>query len=170
MQRYLSFLVVFFSFLSLSAGWGADLCEDQTCSGHGECQDDGENEWCACDEGYIADGMDCILGCNGVTCSGHGVCSVVSGAEVCTCEAGFHATGLNCILNEASTVDTLAILNETDCYNTGNCHYRLIFATGAYSFTPSLSSLYDIIINVLNSENVWHNYRKTVAQCVAGEV
>ena len=167
MQKYLSFFVVFFSFLSLSAGWGADLCEDQTCSGHGECQDDGENEWCVCDEGYIADGMECILGCNGVTCSGHGSCSVVSGAEVCTCEAGFYATGLNCILNEASTVDTLAILNSTDCYNTGNCHYRLIFATGAYDFTPALSSLYDIIINVLDSENVWHNYRKTVAQCVA---
>ena len=167
MQKYLSFFVVFFSFLSLSAGWGADLCEDQTCSGHGECQEDGENEWCVCDEGYIADGMECILGCNGVTCSGHGSCSIVSGAEVCTCEAGFYASGLSCILNEASTVDTLAILNSTDCYNTGNCHYRLIFATGAYDFTPALSSLYDIIINVLDSENVWHNYRKTVAQCVA---
>ncbi|MBP5590887.1 leucine-rich repeat domain-containing protein, partial [bacterium] len=166
MQKILSFFVVLFSFLSLSADWGEELCEDQTCSGHGECQDDGENEWCVCDEGYIADGLDCILGCNGVTCSGHGVCSVVSGAEVCTCEAGFSATGLNCILNEASTVDTLAILNETECYNTGNCHYRLIFATGAYSFTPAISSLYDIIVNVLDSENVWHNYRKTVAQCV----
>ena len=166
MQKYLSFFVVLFSFFFLFGGWGEELCEDQTCSGHGECQEDGENEWCACDEGYIADGMDCILGCNGVTCSGHGVCSVVSGAEICTCEAGFYATGLNCILNEASTVDTLAILNGTDCYNTGNCHYRLIFATGAYDFTPALSSLYDIIINVLDSENVWHNYRKTVAQCV----
>ena len=166
MKKLFLFLVALFSFLSLSAGWGADLCEDETCSGHGECQDDAENEWCDCDEGYIADGMECILGCNGVTCSGHGVCSVVSGAEVCTCEAGFYATGLNCILNEASTVDTLAILNETDCYNTGNCHYRLIFATGAYDFTPALSSLYDIIVNVLDSENVWHNYRKTVAQCV----
>lgn len=72
MQKYLSFLVVFFFFLSLSAGWGEDLCENQTCSGHGECQDDGENEWCLCDDGYIADGMECILGCNGITCSGHG--------------------------------------------------------------------------------------------------
>ncbi|MBO7127460.1 hypothetical protein J6W78_07960 [bacterium] len=166
MKKILLFFVMFFPFLSLFAGWGADLCEDVTCSGHGECQEDGEDEWCLCDEGYIADGMNCILGCNGVTCSGHGVCSVVSGAEVCSCEAGFHASGLNCILNEASTVDTLAVLNETDCYNTGNCHYRLIFATGAYDFTPALSSLYDIIVNVLDSGNVWHNYRKTVAQCV----
>jgi len=166
MQKFLSFLIVFFSFVSLFAGWGEDLCEDVTCSGHGECQEDGEDEWCLCDEGYIADGLDCILGCDGVTCSGHGSCSVVSGAEVCTCEAGFYASGLNCILNEASTVDTLAILNSTDCYNTGNCHYRLIFATAAYSFTPSIASLYDIIVNVLDSENVWHNYRRTVAQCV----
>ncbi|MBR4318581.1 MAG: leucine-rich repeat domain-containing protein, partial [Oscillospiraceae bacterium] len=166
MQKSLLFLIVFFSFLSLSAGWGEELCENVTCSGHGECHDDGEDEWCVCDEGYIADGLDCILGCDGVTCSGHGSCSVVSGAEVCSCEAGFYASGLNCILNEASTVDTLAILNETDCYNTGNCHYRLIFATNAYDFTPALASLYDIIVNVLDSENVWHNYRKTVAQCI----
>ena len=166
MKKLFLLLTALFSCLSLSAGWGADLCEDVTCSGHGECHDDGEDEWCVCDEGYIADDLDCILGCNGVTCSGHGTCSVVSGAEICTCEAGFYATGLNCILNEASTVDTLAILNSTDCYNTGNCHYRLIFATGAYSFTPSNASLYDIIVNVLDSENVWHNYRKTVAQCV----
>ncbi len=166
MRKLFLFFVVFFSFVSVSAGWGADLCEDVTCSGHGECQEDGENEWCVCDEGYIADGLECVLGCNGVTCSGHGTCSVVSGAEVCSCEAGFYASGLNCILNEASTVDTLAILNEIACYNTGNCHYRLIFATNAYDFTPALSSLYDIIVNVLDSENVWHNYRKTVAQCV----
>ena len=165
-MKKLWFVILLSLSFSLYAGWGADLCEEETCSGHGEFQNDGENEWCACDEGYIADGMECILGCNGVTCSGHGSCSVISGAEVCTCEAGFYATGLNCILNEASTVDTLAILNSTECYNTGNCHYRLIFATGAYDFTPSLSSLYDIIINVLDSENVWHNYRKTVAQCV----
>ena len=169
-MKKLWFVILLSLSFSLYAGWGADLCEEETCSGHGECQNDGKNEWCECDEGYIADGMECILGCNGVTCSGHGSCSVVSGAEVCSCEAGFYATGLNCILNEASTVDTLAILNETDCYNTGNCHYRLIFATEAYDFTPALSSLYDIIINVLDSENVWHNYRKTVAQCVAESV
>ena len=81
MQKYLSFFVLLFSFISLFGGWGADLCEEETCSGHGECQDDGEDEWCVCDEGYIASGLDCILGCSGVTCSGHGTCSVVSGAE-----------------------------------------------------------------------------------------
>ena len=166
MKKMFLFSTVLFSFVSLYAGWGADLCDDVTCSGHGECQEDGEDEWCACDEGYIVDGLDCILGCDGVTCSGHGVCSVVSGAEVCSCETGFSAEGLNCFLNEASTTDTLAILNGIACYNTGNCHYRLIFAKNAYHFTPSEASLYDIIVNVLDSENVWHNYRKTVAQCV----
>ncbi|MBR6244075.1 hypothetical protein IKR20_00715, partial [bacterium] len=166
MKKMFLFSTVLFSFVSLYAGWGADLCDDVTCSGHGECQEDGEDEWCTCDEGYIADGLDCILGCDGVTCSGHGVCSVVSGAEVCSCETGFSAEGLNCFLNEASTTDTLAILNGIACYNTGNCHYRLIFAKNAYHFTPSEASLYDIIVNVLDSENVWHNYRRTVAQCV----
>ena len=61
MQKLLSFLMIFFSFV-LYAGWGADLCEDVTCSGHSECQEDGEDEWCVCDEGYIADDLDCILG------------------------------------------------------------------------------------------------------------
>ena len=52
------FAAVFFCFTSLSADWGAELCEDQICSGHGECQDDGENEWCVCDSGYIASGLE----------------------------------------------------------------------------------------------------------------
>ena len=51
-------LVLFFAFFSLSADWGEELCEEETCSGHGECQDDGENEWCVCDSGYIASGLE----------------------------------------------------------------------------------------------------------------
>jgi hypothetical protein len=39
MQKSLLFLIVFFSFVSISAGWREDLCEDVTCSGHGECQE-----------------------------------------------------------------------------------------------------------------------------------
>ncbi|MBP5406607.1 hypothetical protein J6Z19_05600 [bacterium] len=131
MRKIFSFLALLFSFTFLFAGWGPELCEDKTCSGHGKCKEDGKDEWCVCYEGYIAKGMKCVQGCSGVTCSGHGTCSVVSGSEACSCEAGFHASGLNCILNEASTSDTLAILNENECYGTGNCHYRFIFATDA---------------------------------------
>ena len=70
------------------------------------------------------------------------------------------------LYSDASTEDTLSILNEDDCYNTGNCHYRFTFATDYYSFSPVVSNLYEIVVNVLDSENVWHNYYKTVAQCV----
>ena len=70
------------------------------------------------------------------------------------------------LYSETSTEDTLSILNEDDCYNTGNCHYRFTFATDYYSFTPSVSSLYEIVVNVLDSENIWHNYYKTLPQCV----
>ena len=70
------------------------------------------------------------------------------------------------LYSDASTEDTLSILNEDDCYNTGNCHYRFTFATDYYSFSPMVSNLYEIVVNVLDSENVWHNYYKTVAQCV----
>ena len=69
------------------------------------------------------------------------------------------------LYSDASTEDTLLILNEDDCYNTGNCHYRFTFATDYYSFSPAVSNLYEIVVNVLDSENVWHNYYKTVAQC-----
>ena len=58
MKKCMLFAAVFFCFTSLSADWGAELCEDQICSGHGECQDDGENEWCVCDSGYIASGLE----------------------------------------------------------------------------------------------------------------
>ncbi len=57
MKKMFLFSTVLFSFVSLYAGWGADLCDDVTCSGHGECQEDDEDEWCVCDEGYIADGL-----------------------------------------------------------------------------------------------------------------
>jgi len=170
MKKALILLVFVFFNLSVQAGWGPDLCEDVTCSGHGYCEEDGSDEWCVCDSGYIADGLNCVLGCDGETCSGHGTCSVAGGVEVCTCEPGFHSVGLQCILDEASTVDTLAIINEVDCYNTGNCHYRFIFATNYYNFTPENASLYDIIINVKDPENNWHNYWKTVAQCLSESV
>ena len=39
MKKSFLFLVIFFSFVSVYAGWGEDLCEDVTCSGHGECQE-----------------------------------------------------------------------------------------------------------------------------------
>ena len=166
---FLVFIVILF-FGSVQAGWGPELCEDVACSGHGYCEEDGSDEWCVCDSGYIAEGLNCVLGCDGETCSSHGTCSVSGGVEVCTCEPGFHSVGLQCILDEASTVDTLSIINEDDCYNTGNCHYRLIFATNYYSFTPENASLYEIIINVKDPENNWYNYWKTVAQCSSESV
>ena len=33
------------------------------------------------------------------------------------------------LYSDASAEDILSILNEDDCYNTGNCHYRFTFAT-----------------------------------------
>ncbi len=165
MKKALILLVFVFFNLSVQAGWGPDLCEDVTCSGHGYCEEDGSDEWCVCDSGYIAEGLNCVLGCDGETCSGHGTCEVGGGTQYCLCESGFHAVGMQCIVDGASSVDNLIILNESECSNTGNCHYRFIFATNYYNFTPENASLYDIIINVKDPENNWHNYWKTVETC-----
>lgn len=167
MKKFMLFLISILSLQVLYAGWGPDLCEDVTCSGHGYCDEDGDNEWCVCDAGYVAEGLSCVQGCVDVNCSGHGTCSVSGGQEICTCETGFHADGLQCIIDGASGTDNLTILNETECADTGNCHYRFIFASGYYSFTPENASFYDIILNIKDPDENWHNYWKTVDQCVA---
>ena len=92
--------VVFVSFLfsqSLLAGWGPELCEDVTCSNHGYCDEDGDDEWCVCDFGYVAQDLECIHVCTGVTCSGFGTCDVnASGQAECNCNQGYVADGLTC--------------------------------------------------------------------------
>ena len=162
--------MIFLVFSSAYASWGPDLCEDVTCSGHGYCNEDGDNEWCVCDAGYIEEGLNCVEGCVDVTCSGHGTCSVSGGQEVCNCESGFNPDGTQCVVEGASGTDNLIILNESECADSGLCHYRFIFAKNYYSFSPSNASLYDIIINVKDPEEEWHNYWQTVSQCVSDGV
>ncbi len=157
-------------FFNAYAGWGPDLCEDVSCSGHGYCEEDGDDEWCVCDAGYIASGLNCIEGCVDVDCSGHGTCSVSGGQEVCNCESGFNPDGTQCVVDGASGTDNLIILNESECADTGFCHYRFIFASGYYDFTPENASLYDIILNIKDPEENWHNYWQTVSQCVSDGV
>ncbi len=117
----------------VSVGGGSGPCKGVTCSGHGTCYEIGDNlVSCNCEEGYVAEGIDCILDdgngngngtdtgsdpCSGVTCSGHGNCYEKDGKPACNCEQGYDAQGTNCI--EEGSSDPCA---GKDCNNHGTCN------------------------------------------------
>ncbi len=113
----------------VSVGGGSGPCKGVTCSGHGTCYEIGDNlVSCNCEEGYVAEGIDCVLDdgngtdtgsdpCAGVTCSGHGNCYEKDGKPACNCEQGYNAQGTNCI--EEGTSDPCA---GKDCNNHGTCN------------------------------------------------
>ena len=76
-----------------SGGEPEGPCRDEGCSGHGHCVVVDEAPTCDCDEGYLADGLSCVLEqvgpCAGVDCSGHGICSVAENLASCECDPGF---------------------------------------------------------------------------------
>ncbi|HOX42295.1 MAG TPA: proprotein convertase P-domain-containing protein [Myxococcota bacterium] len=70
-------------------------CDGILCSGHGTCADLDGAPYCVCDDGYYADGLECLElivdnPCAGITCSGYGVCAVRGGEAVCVCAQGYH--------------------------------------------------------------------------------
>ncbi len=121
----------------VSVGGGSGPCKGVTCSGHGTCYEIGDNlVSCNCEEGYVAEGIDCILDdgngngngngngtdtgsdpCAGVTCSGHGNCYEKDGKPACNCEQGYNAQGTNCV--EEGTSDPCA---GKDCNDHGTCN------------------------------------------------
>ncbi|MEJ2434256.1 MAG: hypothetical protein P8Y53_14260, partial [Pseudolabrys sp.] len=66
-----------------------DPCFGVTCSGHGSCALQDGQAACACEDGYLANGLACepdATGpCAGVDCSGHGACREQAGAATCDC-------------------------------------------------------------------------------------
>ncbi len=81
---------------------GADPCEGVDCSGHGTCEVQDGQASCRCEEGYHAQGLECVSDedpCAGVDCSGHGTCQVQDGQARCVCEDGYRADGLTCVPN-----------------------------------------------------------------------
>ncbi len=138
------FLVLFFLFSicfvsctgdddddGVSVGGGSGPCKGVICSGHGTCYEIGDNlVSCNCEEGYVAEGIDCVLDdgtgngtdtgsdpCAGVTCSGHGNCYDKDGKPACNCEQGYDAQGTNCV--EEGSSDPCA---GKDCNNQGTCN------------------------------------------------
>lgn len=82
----------------------AEPCKGVSCSEHGECGVAGDGSAvCLCDQGYHAEGLECVENaeenpCEGVDCSGHGDCAVDGSDPVCICDRGYHVEGeTNCI-------------------------------------------------------------------------
>ncbi len=84
------------------------VCQGDTCSGHGTCDDTTGVTICTCDEGYTGvrcescapgyhdeEGV-CVTDqvCQGNTCSGHGTCDDSTWVTICTCDEGY--TGDHC--------------------------------------------------------------------------
>jgi len=79
-------------------------CTGIDCSGHGKCVVSDGQAVCICDQGYQAQGTECLEEsnpCLGITCSGYGTCAVRQGEAWCVCAEGYHNEGrTNCVADE----------------------------------------------------------------------
>ena len=111
-----------------------DPCKDVDCSGHGECKSGYGYEaeaYCECDEGYHADGLECISNdaenpdddtvpavCEGIDCGSHGKCIDDGGEAACECDKGYKTDGLNCVEDPCAGV---ACEEWEECSTEGKC-------------------------------------------------
>ncbi len=124
--------------------WGVcvqnQVCLENTCTGHGTCDDSDGVVVCTCDTGYTGgfceacevgyhkEGVDCVENeeCPAVDpCSGRGDCDDSSGVVVCTCHegyagvlcgecaGGYHDDGGQCVRDE--------VCLENTCSHHGSC-------------------------------------------------
>jgi hypothetical protein len=74
-------------------------CVGVSCGKNGDCIEQDDQAQCQCDDGYVADGQQCIAenACDGVDCGSNGNCTTDSdGDPRCSCGAGYEADGLSC--------------------------------------------------------------------------
>ncbi len=95
----------------------SDPCDEVACSGHGECAVSNNQALCACDTGYHADGLSCIINstedpCNGISCSNHGECAVSNNQALCICDSGYYVDGLSCIIN-SSDITSISTIRQS---------------------------------------------------------
>ena len=110
------FSLVLFSFILITACAdveGENPCDGVTCSGHGACQEVAGNPRCICQQGYYADGLECLLvSCDSTTCI-HGTCfedecqcnTGYAGVNCDVCADGYHEEGLTCVPNNPCDED-----------------------------------------------------------------
>ncbi len=100
-----------------------ELCQNEVCSNHGECVLGVQSIYCECEDGYHAEGMNCVNGqdpCEGISCGDNGACSVnQDGEAICICQDGYHAEGLTCVINSGDIGCT--VLTSEECGRRKSC-------------------------------------------------
>jgi len=123
-------------------------CADDTCHGHGACDDTSGRAVCTCDEGYTGQACDactethqdndvngtCEPTCAtaGWDCSGHGACADTTGTPLCACDEGAIALGPDtCLISgDGSTCESPILIDFAAAGTTGD-------TTGAGNETSS---------------------------------
>ncbi|MCK5808189.1 hypothetical protein KAH37_04290 [bacterium] len=73
------------------------------------------------------------------------------------------------VINLFASVDTITILNGTECEQTGVCHYRMQFSSW-FSINPSYPEDYDYYRNIKDPQNNWHSTNGTLLDCMSSGV
>ncbi|MBU1069149.1 hypothetical protein KJ975_06205 [Myxococcota bacterium] len=113
-------------------------CADDTCSGHGTCDDTSGRAVCTCDEGYTSQSCTaCIDGyqdndengtceptcaTSGYSCSGHGTCADDTGTPLCACDEGTVQLGPDtCLINgDGSSCESPILIDFATTGTTGD--------------------------------------------------
>lgn len=89
---------------------GIPKCVDYTCPANAHCEPEDGVEQCACDSGFIGDGITCVPDPCGTRNCNLGTCVSVEMVTVCVCPPGY--SGVDCELPLSS------------CYSYGDPHFR----------------------------------------------
>ncbi len=77
------------------------LCDDISCTDKGACIVEDGKEVCKCDEGYEADGVNCLdsdeCAKGDDDCSTDAICTNTQGSFTCKCKSGFEGNGVTCV-------------------------------------------------------------------------
>ncbi len=100
----------------------AQPCEGVACGPNGQCATDGKTPVCACNPGYVADGLTCVVdkpknACDPSPCTqaGRTVCVVANGAARCDCDPGKHEQNGACVTDNPCQPNPCTGLNQNVC-------------------------------------------------------
>ncbi|MDQ2646281.1 MAG: hypothetical protein M3020_20880 [Myxococcota bacterium] len=114
-------------------------CANNTCNGHGTCNDSTGEVQCTCAAAYTGarctecaagyqdndENGSCLRECDEDTCNEHGECSDATGTIVCSCEGGYTGTFCdNCAMGEQDNDDDgtcSPACDEDSCGENGDC-------------------------------------------------
>ena len=72
-------------------------------------------------------------------------------------------------MNILASVDTITILNDEECIQTGSCHYRMEFSSW-FSINMYNLSDYDFYRNIKDPQGNWHSTPGTLSECLSSGI